>query len=82
MAPAPMVAVASDYFSIEAAEVPKVPLVQGLSTSLILIALLAIAEPLAARFLDRVVKCPSWSSRSSSKSCSAPACWGGSKPPI
>ena len=53
-----MVAVASDYFSIEAAEVPEAPLVEGLSTSLILIALLAIAGPLAARFLDRVVKVP------------------------
>ncbi|MGK3648264.1 cation:proton antiporter [Pseudarthrobacter enclensis] len=31
---------------------------QGLSTSLVLIAFLAIAAPLAARFLDRVVKVP------------------------
>ncbi|WP_426228666.1 cation:proton antiporter [Pseudarthrobacter sp. DSP2-3-2b1] len=31
---------------------------QGLSTSLVLIALLAVAAPLATRFLDRVVKVP------------------------
>ncbi|MFE4196734.1 cation:proton antiporter [Paenarthrobacter sp. NPDC056912] len=47
-----------DYFSFQAAEVPEVPLMQGLSTSLLLIALLAVAAPLAARFLDRVVKVP------------------------
>jgi Kef-type K+ transport system membrane component KefB len=57
------VAVALDYFSfeaagLEAAEVPEVPLMQGLSTSLVLIALLAVAAPLAVRFLDPVVKVP------------------------
>ncbi|CCQ46494.1 putative membrane protein [Pseudarthrobacter siccitolerans] len=31
---------------------------QPLSTSLVLIALLAVAAPLAARFLDRVLKVP------------------------
>lgn len=31
---------------------------QGLSTTLVLIALLAVAAPLAVRFLDRVVKVP------------------------
>ena len=31
---------------------------QGLSTSLVLIALLAVVAPLAARFLDRAVKVP------------------------
>lgn len=31
---------------------------QGLSTSLVLIALLAVAAPLAVRFLDRAVKVP------------------------
>lgn len=58
MAPSPTVAVALDYFSFEAAEVPEVPPMHGLSTSMVLIALLAIAAPLAARFLDRVVKVP------------------------
>ena len=53
-----MVAVALEYFSFEAAEAPEVPLMQGLSTSLVLIALLAVAAPLAARFIDRVVKVP------------------------
>ncbi|WP_263433790.1 cation:proton antiporter [Arthrobacter sp. StoSoilB13] len=57
------VAVALEYFSVEAAgveaaEVPEVPLMQGLSTSLVLIALLAVAAPLAVRLLDRVVKVP------------------------
>ncbi|MEV7604933.1 cation:proton antiporter [Paenarthrobacter sp. NPDC089322] len=52
------VAVALDYSSSEAAEVPEVPLMQGLSTSLVLIAVLAVAAPLAARFLDRVVRVP------------------------
>ncbi|WP_374209988.1 cation:proton antiporter [Pseudarthrobacter raffinosi] len=58
MAPSPTVAVALDYFSFEAAELPEVPPMDGLSTSMVLIALLAIAAPLAARFLDRVVKVP------------------------
>ena len=31
---------------------------QGLSTSLVLIAVLAVAAPLAARFLDKVVRVP------------------------
>jgi Kef-type K+ transport system membrane component KefB len=52
------VAVALDYSSVEAAKVPEVPLMQDLSTSLVLIAFLAIAAPLAARFLDRLVKVP------------------------
>lgn len=51
-------AVVLEYFSFEAAKVPGVPLMQGLSTSLVLIALLAIAAPLAACSLDRVVKVP------------------------
>lgn len=58
MAPPPVVAVALDYSSFEAAEVPEVPLMDGLSTSLVLIALLAIAAPLAARFVDRFLKVP------------------------
>jgi Kef-type K+ transport system membrane component KefB len=58
VAPSLRLAVALDYFSFEAAEVPEVPLMQGLSTSLVLIALLAVVAPLAARFLDRAVKVP------------------------
>ncbi|MGR0162171.1 cation:proton antiporter [Paenarthrobacter nitroguajacolicus] len=43
---------------LEAAEVPEALPMQGLSTSLVLIAVMAVAAPLATRFLDRWVKVP------------------------